>query len=153
MQRSPQVKLVIVGDGPLRDQVIRASEENSNICYHGQLEHAQAMKIILKARFLIYPTLYYETFGRSIIESYACGVPVVVSNIGAAAELVRDGGTGLLVRPGDEEDIAEKSKTLWNDQNLCKKMGKNARQEFITRYTPEKNYAMLIDIYQSVIGK
>ncbi|MDO9547164.1 MAG: glycosyltransferase family 4 protein [Pelolinea sp.] len=147
----PKIKLVIVGDGPLRKNVILASDGHSNITYLGHLGQAQSMKVLKSARFLVYPTICYETFGRSIIEAYACGVPVIASRIGAVTELVRDGKTGFLVNPGDDDDLSEKIKNLWDNPDLCKQIGKNARQEYLNRYTPETNYPLLMKIYDSAL--
>jgi len=54
------------------------------------------------------------------------------------------------VNPG-ADDLSEKIKTLWDNPDLNKQMGKNARQEYLNRYTPETNYPMLMNIYDSVL--
>lgn len=59
-------------------------------------------------RFLVFPSEWYETFGRVAIEAFACDVPVIASHLGAMAEIVEDGRTGLLFNPSDPQDLATK---------------------------------------------
>jgi glycosyltransferase involved in cell wall biosynthesis len=93
----------------------------------------------------------YETFGRVIIEAYACGKPVIVSDIGAVREAVIDGKTGLLFRAGDSSDLALKARHLVNNSNLLISMENNARQEYESHYTAEKNYEKLVAVYKAVL--
>jgi glycosyltransferase involved in cell wall biosynthesis len=94
---------------------------------------------------------YYETFGMVIIEAYSKGVPVVASNIGVVPELVSDKETGLLFEPGNANDLADKVKWLWNHPAESERMGRNARREYEQKYTPERNYEMLLSIYSGAI--
>jgi glycosyltransferase involved in cell wall biosynthesis len=70
IQKVSGIKLVFVGDGPLKQQVINASVKHSNIIYLGHKSHAQSLEILKRARFLVYPSICYETFGRTIIEAF-----------------------------------------------------------------------------------
>ena len=97
------------------------------------------------ARAVVVPSECYETFGRVIMEAYAVGTPVVVSNIGAVAELVRDGNTGLLFAPGDENDLIDKIERLFKLDPLM--LTRQTKSEYQRRYTPDANYRMLMDIY------
>jgi glycosyltransferase involved in cell wall biosynthesis len=105
-----------------------------------------------KARFLIFPSVCYETFGRSIIEAFSCGIPAIVSKIGAIEELVEEHKTGLYFTPGDPHDLAAKINWAWAHPDEMVAMGKNARREYEEKYTPEKNYKMLMEIYQKAIA-
>jgi glycosyltransferase involved in cell wall biosynthesis len=148
---NPTIPLLIIGSGPLEEEVKRASEKLENINYLGELGHDQILDVIKKARFLIYPSLCYETFGRVIVEAYACGVPVITSRIGALQELVYDGVTGLFINPGDVEDLSNKMRWLWEHPEESSQMGMNARNEYLKRFTPEINYQSLMSIYSSVL--
>ena len=53
-----------------------------------------------RAEFLIHPSIVYESFGRSIIEAYACGTPVIASRLGAMTDLAQEEATGRLFNPG-----------------------------------------------------
>ncbi len=145
------VPLKIIGSGPLDAEVKRDSEELENVSAPGWLEHHEMLSMLQKARFLINPTLCYETFSRTVMEAYACGVPVIASRIGAVEELVQDGVTGLLVTPGDVEDLAEKMRWLWTRPEEARRMGKNARKYYLEHLTPDAHYETLMQIYTSVL--
>ncbi|MEW6052844.1 MAG: glycosyltransferase, partial [Nitrospirota bacterium] len=72
-------------------------------------------------------------------------------NLGAMADIVKDEVTGLLFTPMSTSELAEKVRWLWNHPEECKRMGQNARKEYEEKYTPEKNYELLMRIYKKVI--
>lgn len=70
------------------------------------------------------------------------------------AEIVEDGITGLHFEAGNSEDLSQKVQWLHNHPEECRQMGRNARQEYERKYTPEKNYEMLMNVYeQAIAGK
>ena len=148
-KRLPEFPLKMVGDGPQRDQLQQSAP--SNVEFIGPVNQAKALSLILNARFLIFPSVWYETFGRTLIESFACGKPVVASRLGAAAEIVDDGRTGFLFEPGSPDDLAAKAKILIGNPSLAEELGRNARAQFEAKYTAEKNYEQLMSIYDLVI--
>ena len=118
-----------------------------------RLDKAELNELIKKARFLVWPSEgYYETFGLVAIEAFACGVPVIASRTGTLAENVTDGYTGLHFTPGDAEDLSAKINWAWNNPEKMAHMGRAARKEYETHYTAEKNYRMLLDIYERAIS-
>lgn len=149
----PDIPLKIVGDGPdartfkslVDDLTIR------NIEFLGYKPYLECRKILYNARFLVMPSIWYETFGLTIIEAFSHCKPVITSNLGAMADLVKDKVTGLLFTPMSTNELAEKVRWLWNHPEECKRMGQNARKEYEEKYTPEKNYEMLMRIYKKVI--
>lgn len=147
------IPLIIIGTGPLYQQLYEMIENENldNIKMVGQLANADAIEIIKRARFLVFPTELYETFGRVIVEAYCAGLPVVASRIGAVAELVRDSETGLQFTPGDAAELAAKVRWLWNHPEESKHIGRNARKDYEQKYTPERNYQMLMDIYRRAL--
>jgi glycosyltransferase involved in cell wall biosynthesis len=102
---------------------------------------------------LIMPSIWYENFPRTLVESFACGLPVIASRIGALAELIEDGKTGLLFDSGNATNLAKKM--LWAQQNpeKMRQMGQNALALYQAKYTPNQNYAQLIAIYEAAINK
>jgi glycosyltransferase involved in cell wall biosynthesis len=105
-----------------------------------------------QARFVLFPTELYETFGRVIVEAYATGTPVIASNIGAGCCLIVDGKSGLLFRRGDADDLARKVRWMWNHPEEASVMGTYARREYQINYTAEQNLAKLTGIYQRAIN-
>jgi glycosyltransferase involved in cell wall biosynthesis len=102
--------------------------------------------------YLVVPSLWYENFPRTIVEAFACGLPVIASRIGALAEIIEDGRTGLLFETGNASDLAIKLAWAEAHPNEMVKMGQTARAVYESKYTPERNYAMLMEIYEDAIA-
>jgi glycosyltransferase involved in cell wall biosynthesis len=145
--------LTIIGDGDLVGLVQRAAADSTAIEYLGLLPRAAVLDRIRSAAALIFPSLSYETFGMTTVEAFACGRPVIASAHGSAAELVDDGRTGLLFRPGDAADLA--AKVVWAESHPAemRQMGEAARSEFELHFTGEANYEALSAIYERVLAQ
>jgi glycosyltransferase involved in cell wall biosynthesis len=87
------------------------------------------------------------------VEAYAKGTPVIASGLGALAELVEDGRTGLRFRPGNPEDLAAKVEWAWTHPRELAAMGQEARREYELKYTAERNYELLMEIYRLAIER
>lgn len=146
-----EIPLKIAGDGPLASEVARACERSPQVEWLGAQPLDRMHSLMGAAAVVIVPSGCYETFGRVIVEAYAKGTPVIASNLGALAELVEDGRTGLRFRPGDPEDLAAKVAWAWTHPKQMEKMGKEARREYEQKYTAERNYKMLMEIYERAI--
>ena len=105
-----------------------------------------------EAAYLVAPSICYENFPRTIVEAFACGLPVIASRLGAMAEIVRDRETGLLFEAGNADDLARKM--AWAEENpvAMRGMGVAARREYEGKYTPETNYKQLMLIYSDAIA-
>jgi glycosyltransferase involved in cell wall biosynthesis len=146
--------LKIIGDGPLRKYVeekIRA-EKIHNIESMGRKSLNECMQLLRGARFMVMPSIWYEGFPMAISEAFACGKPVIASRLGAMTELIENGKTGLLFEAGNPEDLASKIEWMIENESACIEMGKNARRVFDEKYTAEKNYKMLMRIYDTVLS-
>lgn len=151
--RTISYPLTVVGDGPLADEVRLAMEENPNIIYIPHINRAELMRIFSKSSFIVVPSVYYEPFGLVNLEAMSLGKPILASNIGAMSVLIEHGVTGLLFTPGDADDLARRAAELIDDISLCRKMGENARELYLSEYTPERNYERLIAIYNKTISE
>ena len=89
----------------------------------------------------------------TLVEAFACGTPAICSGFGGMAEIVEDGRTGLHFRPGDEVDLGEKVEWAWNRPKALAEMGHAARRSFELHYTAEKNYRLLMQIYEKTIAR
>ncbi len=146
--------LHIVGDGPER-QALEAQVRQlqlSGITFRGRLSRAATIEAAKNARFIIVPSTLYEGFPMCIVESFACGTPVLCAKLGGMAEIVQDHLTGLHFNPGDARDLADKVEWAWSHPEELVKMGRSAREEYETEYTPEKNYALLMEIYEQALA-
>ena len=98
------------------------------------------------------PSVWYETFGRTIVEAYAAGTPVVASRLGSMEELVVPGQTGLHFEAGNAADLARTVVELCQRTDLSD-MRLRARREFEDKYTAEQSYLRLMSIYERTIGR
>jgi glycosyltransferase involved in cell wall biosynthesis len=145
--------LQVIGDGPLLPEMqnIVLSRNLENVKFLHWIDHRELSNYLAKARFLVYPSLYYETFGISISEAYACGVPVIASRLGALAEIVEEGRTGLLFQAGDAKDLAEKIRWAWSHPDDMEAMGREARRIYGAKFSEETHYAIIVQAYESAI--
>ena len=144
-----RVPLRIVGDGPLMPDICKVG--NPAIETLGQLSGQQVSAEMGRASFLVMPSEWYEGFPMVLVEAFAHGLPVVASRLGSMAEIVEDGITGLHFEPGNPHDLARKVQWLHDHPEECRQMGENARRDYEAKYTPERNYEMLMRIYEEVI--
>ncbi|WAL62758.1 glycosyltransferase family 4 protein [Thermocoleostomius sinensis] len=142
-----RIPLKIVGDGPLSDRVIEATQRLPKVEWLGRKPLAEVYRLMGEATCLIFPSKWYETFGRVAVEAFAKGTPVIAANIGAIAELVDNGRTGLHFCPGDPDDLSKQVKWLLENPATLAHMRQAARAEFEAKYTVERNYQELINIY------
>jgi glycosyltransferase involved in cell wall biosynthesis len=98
----------------------------------------------------VLPSLCFETFGNAIAEAYACGRPVIVSDIGALGEIVHHRRTGLKFQPGHVAQLSACLTEILNDAALADRLGENARSEYLACYTPRRNFQWLMEVYERV---
>jgi glycosyltransferase involved in cell wall biosynthesis len=146
------VPLIIIGGGPdLEELKAQAASANLPIEFKGQMPREQTLAAINNARFTIIPSEWYETFCLAIAESFACSTPVICSRMGVMQELVDDRRTGLHFTPADSEDLASKVDWAWSHRDEMRDMGIAARKEYEAKYTAEKNYPQLMEIYRRAV--
>jgi glycosyltransferase involved in cell wall biosynthesis len=140
----------IIGEGPLEAEAkdfVRLHSLDS-VRFLGQKPFPEALEAMKFARMLVFPSLLYETFGKSMIEAFSGGTPVIASRLGALAEVVRDGHTGLHFEVGDAESLAialRRMNELSPDNYASMRLA--ARQEYEAHYTAEANMRLLEQIY------
>src|SRR5262249_23468375 len=146
--------LEVVGDGPDRPEMEARSRELqlSEVTFHGRLSHAAAVEMVKGARFTIAPSTWYEGFPMCIVESFACGTPVLCSRLGGMSEIVEDHVTGLHFNPSDPQDLAQKVEWAWNHPLEIAWMPRKARRKYEAEFTAERNYDLLMKIYQEAIS-
>ena len=114
------------------------SEQRPYETYLGWQTQEELPKRIQEADVLVVPTIAQEALGRTAVEAMGCGRPVIASRIGGLPWTIKEGITGLLVEPGDSEDLARKMKRLMNDALLRRQLGLAGREEFENRFTWER---------------
>ena len=141
------VPITLIGDGPLR---LRA--ESCGCRVTGWLSRADVLAEIESARCLIFPSLWYETFGLVVDEASARGVPSIVSDISAASERVEDGVSGWHFRSGDAVDLARCIRFLKNDEAV-ESAGSNAFSRWWSAPSTQEQHSMkLLEVYESMLA-
>ena len=148
------VPLMIVGDGPLRESLDAqaAKMNNSRMIFRGHLSRDATLAAVKGAKILLCASECYEQGPATVLEAFACGVPVIAPSLGPIDEVVDDGRTGLLFRAGDSAHLAEKIAWALSRDEQLQSMGKNARAKFEANFSASKNYTRLMEIYQRVIS-
>lgn len=145
-----KMPLKIIGDGPLAPEVSAIAEKLPTVEWLGRRPLAEVYNLMGEATALIFPSKWYETFGRVAVEAFAKGTPVIAANIGAIAELVDNGRTGLHFQAGDEASLAGSVEWVLQNPKQIAQMRHEARAEFESKYTATQNYQQLMDIYSRV---
>lgn len=146
--------VVLLGDGPMRDEVERATQRpGSRLFAKGLVSHDQILEYLRRARVLIMPSLCYEGgLPLSIIEAFSLGLPVIAAGLGNAGAVIRPGETGLLYTPGNPQALCSTLDWYANNPAAAQNMRVAAREYYLRTHTPEKNYLRLIEIYQNAIA-
>jgi glycosyltransferase involved in cell wall biosynthesis len=123
----------------------------TDVTYRGYLDAVALSDFYREARMLVVPSTWFETFG--IVAGQAMGhrLPVVASDIGALAEVVEDGVTGLLFETGNAAELADRLTTLWDDPVRCLAMGEAGREKIARECSREAHYSGLIGAYGRAI--
>ncbi len=146
------IPLKIVGDGPLRKSLAAQCEGLPHVQLLGPKGSQAVMDYMAGASFLVFPSEWYETFGLVAVEAFSKGTPVIASHIGAIAEVVDHNRTGLHFTPGDPNDLADKVRWLLSHPEELSRMRGEVQSEYGAKYTAERNYEMLMGIYEKVKG-
>jgi glycosyltransferase involved in cell wall biosynthesis len=139
---NPEYKLTLIGEGELFESVSK-----TNIRFLGKKSHDDVQNLISQARFLIQPSLWYETFGLTIIEAMSCGTPVIGFNIGTRQDFIKDGINGYLCEP---ENLREAIIRAENSANYPE-LSKNAR-ETASQFANEVITAKQLLIYETILN-
>jgi glycosyltransferase involved in cell wall biosynthesis len=142
------VPLTVVGEGPLSVEVAAAAQTSPAIQYVGRKSSNEVLELMRRAELLVFPSECYETMGRTILEAFAVGTPVLTSALGERASIVIRGETGFHFPPGDT--VALKEQVEWCSRNLeqVRAMRRAARAAFEQKFTGRKSLEFLLNIYR-----
>lgn len=151
LARSRDFSLVIAGNGPQRHELVGFVENHrlkDLVTFAGFVQGRRLTRLIQESRGVIVPSLWYENFPYTVLESLAQGKLVLASSIGGIPELIRDGQNGLLFTPGDPE-------ALHHTILRAKKLGPDPffRQaiESVANYQPGAYYKKLMQLYKKAM--
>lgn len=149
----PDLPLKILGNGPFEKELKKYihTHKMKNVEFAGFVDGELKREILARARFLIFSSECYESFGYSIIESYACGIPVIASDMGGARELIKEGDTGFLFVPGNSKDLQKQvSRMLEIDEKNLMSMKKKSLKLARELYTKEGGYKNILKVFESL---
>jgi glycosyltransferase involved in cell wall biosynthesis len=161
LQRRPNAKLVLVGDGQTRPWVEREIQKNGlrqSVILTGAIAHTRVPDMLSIADVAVVPSAPVPASRGGtgtplkLFEFMAAGKPIVATALNQAAEVIQDGHNGLLVEAGDVNRFAEAILTLLNDPLERVRLGQSARQQAIERYSWEQYTRRLEEIYLNVLG-
>jgi glycosyltransferase involved in cell wall biosynthesis len=149
-KQKSSLSLKLIGDGPLAERISQKVIGISNVEWLGRLTYRETLDWIGRARFLVFPSLWYEGMPRTIIEAYAKGTPVIASRLGGMVEMVKEGETGMLFQPGNSNELAIKIQQMAEISNNESSFRINARLEYESKYLAEQNWERFLQIYDEI---
>jgi len=150
----PKVKFLLVGDGPLRDELQELSAHlgiRNNIIFTGS--HRDIPEMISAMDIFVLPSALREGCPLSILEAMAMSRPVVASRLGGIPEEVEDGKSGILVTPKDSKALADAIIKLLSDKKLAIEMGREGRKIFEEKFSQETMLIKLESLYDELAAK
>lgn len=132
------------------DAWVRDAGMSDRVTFHSYLPHKEIISYYQQADVVVNPSLS-ETFGISIVEAMACGVPVIGTRVGGMLDTVVD-DVGRLVPPEDPEALAQAICEVLSDREAAQRMGRAGRNRAITHYTWKARASKLVEVYGRVCG-
>jgi glycosyltransferase involved in cell wall biosynthesis len=141
------LQLVVVGEGPQR--ALLEGRHTNGVQFLGWRDREQVRRLMLTARALVFPSIWYESFALTVVEALAAGLPVLAPDLGAAGEIVRSLGPDWLVPSADADGWVTALRRLENITTVDV-AGQRARATYEERYTLQRSLAQLLDISTAV---
>ncbi|NQT95439.1 MAG: glycosyltransferase [Candidatus Omnitrophica bacterium] len=154
----PNVKAFIIGDAPASkpkyrqelEVLVRRLSLSRYISFQGRCDDIP--KRITKLDLVVMPSVGEETFGRSIIEAQATGVPVIASRIGGIIDIIKDGDSGILVPPKDWNALSDSIIRVLKDRNLRNRLIQNGRRNVEKNFSLEQMYKKTLKVYNEALS-
>ncbi|UCG51098.1 MAG: glycosyltransferase [Candidatus Latescibacterota bacterium] len=150
--RCDGVRLVVCGDGPLR-QILEAgigSQREARVTFTGYLSKPVLDRVVAGATVVVMPSEWPENAPFTVLEAMSHGVPVIVSNMGGLPEFADMGGC-VVFEVGDSKDLAQRIEELWQNEELARKIGAEGRRAVDERLTEAKHMEALETIYRRAL--
>lgn len=142
--KNQNIELLIVGDGPLKDQISR----NDFVKYLGKIPHHIMSEIYNVSDFFVLPS-FYENSPMTILEAMSCGLPVISTEVGDAKSIIRN--NDMLIKKPDSFSIKNKLEFLFGlSDTRIKDIGKINRKRIINCYSSKKNTNKILKVYRDV---
>ena len=144
LMKAEAPELIMCGKGPLEEWAKEYIEKNnlSKVKLLGFIPNTEVRKLIGESKALVLPTQVYEGFPMTIAESYACGTPVIGSDLGNTGSLIKNGISGYKFAPNSAKELTESVRKLSSSF-------RELDRTVIGKYSSENNYQKLREIYEA----
>lgn len=149
--KHPNSRLVLVGDGPERANLVSLSEDlgvSDSVYFTGQRQDVKSLYVAFDLFALV---SYAEGLPMAMLEAMAASLPIVVSAVGAIPQVVTSMKNGILITPGDIDTIANAFIKLLQEPALRESLGRNARNELVANYSVSRMTSDYQQLYQRVL--
>jgi len=147
-------KLVILGDGSLRDAVERSAAQHPAIEYRGWADQQTVRAELAAARFLVLPSEWYEAgVPVAAVQSFAASTPIIASDVGNFSDVIRPGVNGFLFRCGDPESLGAAVRQGWQRSASWPELHRGARQTYLDHHCEERSRATLMAVYDEALAR
>lgn len=133
------------------DSLISQLKLTDKVRFVGEIPHKELPDWYRSSRVVVNPSLS-ESFGMSIVEGMACGLPVVGTKVGGMRETIRDGETGLLIEPERPDSLAEAVVSLLNNPETARRMGNKGRVRAVEHFSWRARAERLLSAYRMVLN-
>ncbi len=150
-RRQPEMRLIVMGDGPLAEPMRSYIREQGmrNVRMAGFVTGEAKWEMLRLAAACVVPSVCYECFPLSALESFAVGTPVIASRLGSLQHVVKDRENGYLFDPGDAADLGDKIARLLSNPDESATMGQAGHSMALQQYTASAHYEQLMRIYRT----
>lgn len=152
MSGDPGLRLVIAGAGPLEREVAAWASTRPSVRMIGQVDSDRCSDLMSRARAVLLPSAWEETFGLVVVEAMAVGVPPIAAGHGSFVELITPGVDGVLFRPGDPAALALAIADVEERPERYETYGNEARKTYQQRFDPEQSLEQLLEIYRYAVA-
>ncbi|HEX3426105.1 MAG TPA: glycosyltransferase [Acidimicrobiales bacterium] len=145
------LECVIAGEGPERSHLEdRAAAAGDRIRFVGRLDRAEVLDLLRSGGCAAVPSRWHENQPMVILEAFACGIPVVSTNLGGLPDLVHPDINGLLVPPDDPAALGGALRRLSAEPELAAAMGRRARAYVEDHHQPRRHLEEMLAVYGDV---
>lgn len=150
-KKLPNIPFAVVGSFKKSDAYLRENSP-SNVLWTGFVTGKELDRCFKKSKIVVVPSKWYEGFPNVIIRAMKQGKPVITSNLGAMSTIIDHEENGLLVEPGNVDNLTEAISTLYSDTGTCDHYGINAKKKAENVYSSFDVYCDLMDLYKDLIN-
>lgn len=146
--------LWVSGDGPQREELERLSETlgiRERVRFIGKTSYQETQQLMASAKFLVQPNVGPESFGLSVAEATALGVPVIAFDVPAINEIIEHNRNGLLVERANVKALSESIRSLLRDELTLKRLGSEGPKVVRAKFSPESHLEKTLRLYTELV--